>query len=77
MKKVEKYIYIVLGMILVVVIACGITYMMIANNNKTETKEEEKNNNETNEQEPTIEDGITLKNTYQRDDEMIQNMKLF
>lgn len=76
MKKTEKYIYIVLGIILVVVIACGITYMIAINNNKTETKEEENNNNETTEQEPTIEDGITLKNTYQSDDEMIQEYEV-
>ena len=76
MRKAEKYIYIVLGIILVVVIACGITYMMIVNNNKTETKEEENNNNETTEQEPTIEDGITLKDTYQSDDEIIQEYEI-
>ena len=76
MRKAEKYIYIVLGIILVVVIACSITYMMIVNNTKTETKEEENNNNETTEQEPTIEDGITLKDTYQSDDEMIQEYEV-
>ena len=46
------------------------------NNNKTETKEEENNNNENNEQEnietPTIEDGITLKNTIINNDTIIQ-----
>ena len=52
MRKAEKYIYIVLGIILVVVIACGITYVIVTNNN------------ETNEETPSIEDGITLKDTY-------------
>ena len=41
MKKTEKYIYLVLGIILVVVIACGITYM-IATNKKTEIKEKQR-----------------------------------
>ena len=58
MKKTEKYIYIVLGMILVVVIACGITYMIATNNNKTETKEE--NNGQNNNQEENKEETITL-----------------
>ena len=58
MKKTEKYIYIVLGIILVVVIACGITYMIAINNNKTETKEENKEQN--NNQEEDNEEQITL-----------------
>ena len=58
MKKTEKYIYIVLGIILIVVIASGITYM-IATNDKTETKEEE-NNNSNNNQEENKEEQITL-----------------
>lgn len=58
MKKTEKNIYIVLGIILIVVIASGITYM-IATNDKTETKEEN-NNPEENNQEEDNEEQITL-----------------
>ena len=48
MKRTEKYIYLVLGIILIVVIACSITYIVATNNNKTETKEEPNNNQEEN-----------------------------
>ena len=78
MKKTEKYIYLVLGIILVVVIACGITYMIATNNNKTETKEEP-NNNDNNEQdgeEPVLEDGVTLKDTYEENNTIIQEYEI-
>ena len=44
---------------MVVVIACGITYMIVTNNNKTETKEENNNNNN-NEQNNNQEEQISL-----------------
>ncbi len=78
MKKTEKYIYLVLGIILIVVIACGITYMIATNNNKTEPKEE-LNNNSNNEQdveEPVLKDSVTLKNTYQEDNTIIQEYEI-
>ena len=55
MKKTEKYIYIVLGIILIVVIACSITYVIATNNNDAKTKEENNNQEENNN-----EDSITL-----------------
>ena len=74
MKK-NTILYIIIT-ILLIVIAVGVTYIIMDNNNKTETKEEENNNNENNEQEnietPTIEDGITLKNTIINNDTIIQ-----
>ena len=75
MKKAEKYIYLVLGIILVVVIACGITYIIATNNNKTETKEEnnEQNNNQ---EEPILEDGVTLKNTTTNNSTIIQEYEV-
>lgn len=78
MKKTEKYIYLVLGLILIVVIACGITYIITTNNNETETKEEPNNNQEenNNNEEPTLEDNITLKNTTMNNDTIIQEYEI-
>ena len=53
MKKIEKYIYLVLGLILIVVIACSVTYIIATNNNNTETNEEP-NNQEGNNSEESI-----------------------
>jgi len=58
MKKVEKYIYIVLIMILVGVIASGTTYILMKDNNKTEVKEN--NKEQDNKENETKEEKITL-----------------
>ena len=51
MKKTEKYIYLVLGIILIVVIACGITYIIATNNNQTENTQQENNGQNNNQEE--------------------------
>ena len=78
MKRAEKYIYLVLGIILIVVIACSITYIVATNNNKTETKEEPNNNQEenNNEDEQVLKDSVTLKNTYQEGNNIIQEYEV-
>ena len=79
MKRVEKYIYLVLGIILIVVIACSITYIVATNNNKTEIKEEPNNNQEENnskEEETDLKDSVTLKNTYQENNTIIQEYEI-
>ena len=78
MKRAEKYIYLVLGIILIVVIACSITYIVATNNNKTETKEEPNNNQEenNNKDEQVLKDGVTLKNTYQEGNNIIQEYEI-
>ena len=78
MKRAEKYIYLVLGIILIVVIACSITYIVATNNNKTETKEEPNNNQEenNNKDEQVLKDSVTLKNTYQEGNNIIQEYEI-
>ena len=78
MKRAEKYIYLVLVIILIVVIACSITYIVATNNNKTETKEEPNNNQEenNNEDEQVLKDSVTLKNTYQEGNNIIQEYEV-
>lgn len=73
MKKAEKYIYLVLGIILIVVIACSIIYVVKTNSNKTEIKEENSNSNE---EKPILKDGVTLKNTYQEGNDIIQEYEV-
>ena len=78
MKRAEKYIYLVLGIILIVVIACSITYIVATNNNKTETKEEPNDNQEenNNKDEQVLKDSVTLKNTYQEGNNIIQEYEV-
>ena len=42
MRKVEKYIYLILGVILVGVISTGVTYILMDKENNTEIKENDK-----------------------------------
>lgn len=71
MKKVERYIYITLIVILVGIISAGTTYIIMKNNDKTEIKEnnnnsnnneQDKNENQNNNEEPNKPEKIVLSN---------------
>lgn len=79
MKKTEKNIYLVIILILVVVISCGITYILTINKNHEETKEpvdNDKKEETPNKEELILEDGVTLKNTTMNNDTIIQEYEI-
>lgn len=70
MKKIEKYIYIILIIILVGVIASTTTYIL-TKDNKTEEKE-----NKPIEKEPAKVDGVKLSKVYNLDDKIIEEFEV-
>jgi len=78
MKKGEKYIYIVLIVILIGVIASGTTYILMKDNNKTEVKENKKEqDNKENAEKPIVkEDGVKLSKIYDLDDKIIEEFEV-
>lgn len=75
MKKSEKYIYIILAVILVGILFAGTTYILIkSKDNKTEIKEN--NNKPNNNEEPTKKDGVKLLKTYNLNDKIIEEFEI-
>lgn len=71
MKKVERYIYIILIVILVGILSAGTTYIIMKNNDKTEIKENSNQN-----EEPTKQDGVKLLKTYNLNDKIIEEFEI-
>lgn len=71
MKKVERYIYIILIVILVGILSAGTTYIIIKNNDKTEIKENSNQNEES-----TKQDGVKLLKTYNLNDKIIEEFEI-
>ena len=74
MKK--NTIFYIIITILLIIIAVGITYIIMDNKNGEkipETNNKEENNNE---EETVLKDGVTLKDTYQKNDSIIQEYEM-
>lgn len=80
MKKIERYIYIILIIVLVGVIASGTTYFLVKDNNKTDLKENnnqtETDNNQENKEPVTKKDSVKLSKVYNLNDEIIEEFEI-
>lgn len=81
MKKIERYIYIILIIVLVGVIASGTTYILVKDNNKTDLKEnnDKTNNNEVkdnNNENEVKEDSVKLNKVYNLNDKIIEEFEI-
>lgn len=77
MKTVERYIYLVIIIVLVGVIASGVTYIVMKSddsNNVNDTAND--NNNVNNKEEEKITDGIKLLKTYNSNDKIIEEFEV-
>lgn len=68
-KKIEKYIYMVLGLILVGVISSGVTYMILDNEKNNKAPNE---NNGENKEPITLENSVKLEKEYELNDKIFQ-----
>ena len=75
MKKIEKYIYLVLALIVLAMIVSSIIFIVTLNNQDKQTMEAEENNQSNNE-EVTLEDSIKLNRTYKLDDLIIEEFTI-
>ena len=75
MKKIEKYIYLVLALIVLAMIVSSIIFIVTLNNQNKQTMEAEENNQSNNE-EVTLEDSIKLNRTYKLDDLIIEEFTI-
>lgn len=73
MKRIERYIYIVLIVILIGIICSVATYMIIKNNTKQDLKE---NNNEGNKELIVKEDSIKLNKIYNLNDKIVEEFEI-
>lgn len=80
MKKIERYIYIAVIIVLISVILAGTTYILVKDNNKTDLKENnnqtETDNNQENKEPVTKKDNVKLSKVYNLNDKIVEEFEI-